>query len=77
MLSKRLLGVLLTALLCCGGVVGAGGKTEKKYRKLQRIERKCDKIRPLRELLNLPLSSVAAVARLLARRRRWRPRSSS
>ena len=67
MLSKRLLRVLLTALLCCGGVVGAGGKTEKKYRKLQRIERKCDaKIRPLRELLNLPLSSVAAVARLLA-----------
>ena len=64
---KRLLRVLLTALLCCGGVVGAGGKTEKKYRKLQRIERKCDaKIRPLRELLNLPLSSVAAVARLLA-----------
>ena len=64
---KRLLRVLLTALLCCGGVVGAGGKTEKKYRKLQRIERKCDaKIRPLRELLNLPLSSVAAVARLLS-----------
>ena len=67
MQSKRLLGVLLTALLCCGGVVGAGGKTEKKYRKLQRIERKCDaKIRPLRELLNLPLSSVAANARLMS-----------
>ena len=65
MQSKRLLGVLLTALLCCGGVVGKGRKTEKKYRKLERIERKCDaKIRPLRELLNLPLSSVAANARL-------------
>ena len=72
MLSKRLLGVLLTALLCCGGVVGAGGggkgrKTEKKYKKLEKIERKCDaKIRPLRELLNLPLSSVAANARLMS-----------
>ena len=70
MQSKRLLRVLLTALLCCGGVVGAGGggkgrKTEKNYRKLGKIERKCDaKIRPLRELLNLPLSSVAANARL-------------
>ena len=69
---KRLLRVLLTALLCCGGVVGVGGggngrKTEKMYKKLERFERKCDaKIRPLRELLNLPLSSVAAVARLLA-----------
>jgi len=69
---KRLLGVLLTALLCCGGVVGVGGggngrKTEKMYKKLERFERKCDaKIRPLRELLNLPLSSVAANARLMS-----------
>lgn len=65
MQSKLLVNALLAALLCCDGVVGKGRKTEKKYKKLGRVERKCAaKIAPLREELNLPPSSVAENARL-------------